>query len=369
MQWAGDKGVSQVIAALVITGVLLAVFSGLYSMQLRLHQAEVDALKREADRAMEAPFQIFWLNSTHVRLFNNYSSVDVNLRYWVEVDSGGVKVLGTLNPSVWSVPPGTFKDVNVLASLGKTKTSGYTYKVVSERGMVFVVGESAPSAFPQFTLTNEFRVVRPGFTGLLTRLVLATGPGFTGGNVVLTCVPGTPDYCSLWSISFVPSSPVNVPSGGSVTVNVMANIPTSQSLGSYYIRLRADAGGQVAEFVVNVVVGDFSILPIGITITLNRAGCLRTLPVNVGTLGGYVGEISFRVSGVPAQLSVWISPNPLNLEHGYFSSVIYILRDFSSPTGTAFTTSTLTLAADDGLGPTKTATFVVVHRGQQSGTC
>ncbi|MEM3096858.1 MAG: hypothetical protein QW756_06040 [Nitrososphaerota archaeon] len=357
------RGVSLVISALIVTGIFLTLVSSLLAVQNSLHQAEIDALKRETMKAMEAPFQIFWLNDTHVRLFNNHSSVDITLKYWI---TSGLSVsVIALNPPDYSVGPGTYKDVK---AGDPPKTSGRTYKVVSERGMVFVVGEAEPGAEPPFTITDEIRQVRPGFNALLTRVILATNEVFGGGQVALTCVPGTPDLCSLWGITFVPSSPVNVPTGGAVTVNINANIPSTQSTGSYYLRLRAAAGGFSKEFVVNVLVGDFTVT-VGQTITLSRAGCLVSTTVNVGTLL-YLGEISLSPTNVPSQLAVWISPNPLDLSHGQFSTSVYVYRLFIAPTGNAFTTNTITLQADDGLGATRIALLVVVHRGTQTGnTC
>ena len=360
---ASTKGVSMVISALIVTGVFLTIVSGLLAVQNSMQQAGMEALKREAERAMETPFQIFWLNDTHVRLFNNHSSVSITLKYWVT--SGLTVSVIPLPPDDYSVPPGGMKDVKA-ADSPRLATSGY--RVVSERGTVFVIGPPPSTNTPIFSLVEGSKLVRPGFNGLLTQIVLATGGPFNGGPVSITCIGSSPspNLCSAWAVSFVPSSPVNVPSGGAVTVNVLATVPTGQSLGSYYLRFRVNWGGGDMELVLNVLVADFSI-SVGGTVTLLRQGCMRTGSLNVGTLGGYAGSISLRIGSVPDVLLVWVSPNPLDLSHGPQSTTIYAIRDYPA-TGTGFTTEVLTLTADDGLGPSKTATLVIVHRGTQAVT-
>jgi FlaG/FlaF family flagellin (archaellin) len=82
----GVKAVSTVIAAVIVLTVFLALASAIYTGLLQLGNESSNLVKREAERAMESFFQIYWLNNTHVVLFNNHSSVPVTLLYWVSIN-------------------------------------------------------------------------------------------------------------------------------------------------------------------------------------------------------------------------------------------------------------------------------------------
>ncbi|MEM4302265.1 MAG: hypothetical protein QXQ70_00005, partial [Candidatus Caldarchaeum sp.] len=87
--YGGRKAVSVVIASLVVTVVFLGLVSAYMAMMMSLQNSASEAIKREAERAMESFFMIYWLNDTHVRLFNNHSSVPVALTHWVTYDPAG----------------------------------------------------------------------------------------------------------------------------------------------------------------------------------------------------------------------------------------------------------------------------------------
>lgn len=366
----GRKAVSTVIAAMIVTGVLLALFSGLLSVQTRLHQAEVEAVRREAERAMEAPFQIYWINSTHVRLFNNHSSVPVILRFWVT--SGATVSVTSLDPSIYSVGPGTFKDVK---AADPPRVVNKVYKVVSERGSVFVVGDMPSEPFSLFKMLVSEKQVRPGFTssshGPLTSILLGTGPEFGGGQVSLSCVSAFPPpaSCVGWSISFNPSSPVYVPSGGALVVNVLGNIPVGTPSGTYFIRLRADTGGFVKEFLLQVMVGDFTFAVNPGSITIGR-GCAGSVTLSI-TPTNYGESISFRVLSVTpadARFHFAFTANPLDLSHGEQSTGLLIYINFATPNTDV--TRTVVVQAYDGLGPSKTASITVtVNPRSATGNC
>jgi hypothetical protein len=82
----GVKAVSTVIAAVIVLTIFLGLASAIYAGIFQLGNESGNLVKREAERAMEAFFQIYWLNETHVVLFNNHSSVPVTLLYWVRVN-------------------------------------------------------------------------------------------------------------------------------------------------------------------------------------------------------------------------------------------------------------------------------------------
>jgi hypothetical protein len=93
----GVKAISTILATVIVLTVLLAITSALYAGLVQLGNEAHNLVKREAERAMESFFQIYWLNNTHVALFNNHSSVSVTLLYWVSINpsSGAYTVTPT----------------------------------------------------------------------------------------------------------------------------------------------------------------------------------------------------------------------------------------------------------------------------------
>ena len=357
----GDRrAISTVIAALVVTVVFLGLASAALGMLYALQASSSEAVRREAERAMEAFFMIYWVNSTHVRLFNNHSSLAVVIRYWISSDSGGVNVIGPLNSVDWSVQPKTFRDVLAAES---PRNPSRQYKVVSERGSVFTVGDAPSEPWSLFSLRDEMRLVRPGFSsgvnGPLTQLVLATGPDFTGGPVTVSCVSVTPApaSCSSWSVSFNPSSPVTVPPGGAVVVNILASVPAGTPIGTYFMRIRVDTGGFAREFLLRVAVGDFTFGFTPSSISLEQ-GCATTIGLVV-TPTNYRSDVGFRVSTIfppDTRINYAASPDPVPVRDAVTTADFYVHVN-ARPTGSG--TRTVVVAGDDGLGPVKTSSFVM----------
>ncbi|MCS6783927.1 MAG: hypothetical protein N3H84_05370 [Candidatus Caldarchaeum sp.] len=357
MRRSGLRGISVIVSALVVTAMLLSVFSVLMVAQTRLHQAEIEAMKREAEKAMESPFQIYWLNATHVRLFNNRTSVAVTLSYWIT--SGPGLTVTALGPPDYTVAPGTYKDVK---AGDVPRVAGRTYKVVTERGNVFVVGDAPSELYSVFRLVSHQKLVRPGFSsgvnGPLTRILLGTGPEFGGGVVNLSCVQAfpAPASCSGWSVSFSPSSSMTVTSGGAAYVDVSVDIPVGTPVGSYFIRLRADTGGFVKDFLMHVLVGDFEVELRPDFVKLGR-GCAAAAEVVV-VPNNYDGSVSFKITYYdPPNEAVYFafSPDPLDLKTGHTTAglMIYVNYALTPATITAF------LEASDGLGPAKGIKFEI----------
>ncbi|MEM2230967.1 MAG: hypothetical protein QXN23_05560 [Candidatus Caldarchaeum sp.] len=364
---AGRRAISLVIAALVVTVVFLGIVSASLAMLYTLQGASSEAVKREAERAMEAFFMIYWINGTHVRLVNNHSSVSIYLRYWITSDTSGASVIGPLNPVDYSVEPGQTK---VVQAADYPRNPSRVYKVVSERGSVFEVND--PPADPQSIIQYApvEVAVRPGYTGRLTSFFINTGPEFGGGVVSIQCVhiyyvDGNAYYpCTVWGLTFSPSASVTVPSGGYGAVRVDASIPVmgaGSSLGAYFVRFRLVSSAFTREYVVRVHLGDFSVsAPSPLTVTLNRAACIRSAVVTVSVTGLYTGAIAIRTLNPVPQLNVWSDPNMLQ-PTALNTPVIYVERIWTGPSG--FATNTLTLVFRDGLGVDKTTSLVVVHRG------
>lgn len=359
----GRKAVSVVVASLVVTVVFLGLASAYMAMMMSLQNSASEAIKREAERAMESFFMIYWLNETHVRLFNNHSSVPVALDHWVTYDPAvGFKVFDLT--SDYMVPPGTFKDLKNFDS----RPSLYQFnRVVSSRGSVFEVTDAPTELHTLFYFTPTERIVRPGFSGRLTTFVLTTGPDFGGGVVSVSCVnifDGSSYLpCSVWSVSFAPSSSVNVPTGATVAVGVNVAVPTTgtgAALGFYYLKIRLSSQSFTRDYSVRVIVSDFSVLGLPAIMTLNRAACIRNVPVTVTTLNSYTGHIAVAPAALPPVLNFWADPNPI---HPPAQTVarLHVERVWTAPG--VFATNTLTLIFSDGLGVDRTGTLVVVHRG------
>lgn len=364
---AGRRAISLVIAALVVTVVFLGIVSASLAMLYSLQGASSEAVKREAERAMEAFFIIYWVNETHVRLVNNQSSVAIHLRYWITSDTSGSSVIGPLDPVDYSVEPGQTK---VVKAADYPRNPSRIYKVVSERGTVFEVTD--PPADPQSIIQYApvEVAVRPGYTSRLTTFFINTGPEFGGGVVSIQCVhiyyaDGNVYYpCTVWGLTFSPSASVTVPSGGYGAVRADVAIPVSgsgSSLGNYFVRFRLVSSAFTREYVVRVHLGDFSVsAPSPLTVTLNRAACIRSAVVTISVTGLYTGMIAVRTLNPVAQLNVWSDPNVVS-PTALNTPIIHVERIWTAPN--AFATNTLTLVFSDGLGAARSATLVVVHRG------
>jgi FlaG/FlaF family flagellin (archaellin) len=363
----GVKAISTILATVLVLTVLLAITSALYAGLVQLGNEAHSLVKREAERAMESFFQIYWLNNTHVALFNNHSSVSVTLLYWVSINpSSGAYTVIPLDPSVYAVPPGTMRIIGNPPSLHQSSLHPIN-RVVSERGSTFEVGDAPSQPFQHFTLANNRKLVRPGFTstlhGPLSRIILSTGPGFLGGPVTLTCVAAypAPASCAGWSINFNPPSPVNVPSNGYAVADITADIPASTPTGAYFIRVKADTGGVSRELVLVVDVGDFDVAVSPTSITIDRR-CAATLTLSIST-ANYDGRVSFRISSVnppDGRLNFMISPNPVETSHGLSSSLVIFVNN-QTPPGPH--TRTVTVEAFDGLGLSKTTSLTVTISG------
>ena len=367
MMDGGRAGVSTVIAAVVVLTIFIGLASAVYTGLFQLSNESSNLVKREAERAMEAFFRIYWLNETHVVLFNNQTSVPVTLLYWVTTDpTTGNYVVHHLNPAKYTVPPGTMR---IVENFDKRANLYPLNRVVSEKGSSFEVTDAPTDINNLIYFTPSEKIVRPGFNGRLTTFIIPTGPDFGGGDVTVTCVTilntatqsTTP--CTTWGISFVPSSTITVPPGGVIALGVNASIPTTfTSLGFYAVKLRLTSASFTREYAVRVIVTDFSASISPVTLTLNRAGCALpvTLTITIAAPTTYTGHVNIDVSSPVPQLIPWASPNPVHPPAATLARII-VERRWTAPI--AFATNTLTATLSDGLGAPRTVTFVVVHRG------
>jgi hypothetical protein len=370
----GVKAVSTVIAAVIVLTIFLGLASAIYAGIFQLGNESGNLVKREAEKAMEAFFQIYWLNETHVVLFNNHSSVPVTLLYWVSTNpSTGAYTITPLNPAIYTVQPGTMRIVqnfNNRASLHPVN------RVVSEKGSTFEVTDAPTELHTLIYFTPTEKIVRPGFNGRLTTFVVSTGPDFGGGDVTITCIniinTGTLITlpCTDWGISFVPATgTVNVPAGAARALGVNAQIPpTFNQYGFYVVKLRLQSSSFTREYSMRVIVTNFSpaISPSVISLT----GCINSANLVVTFAGPrtHTGHIYIDVSR-PTGLNVFASPNPAHPPVVATGTVppgtvtiaqIVVERIIATPpTGTV--TSPLTVILNDGLGEPRTATFTAVH--------
>lgn len=365
---AGRKAVSVVISALVVTVIFLGLVSVSMTSLYLLQNSAADAVKREAEKAMESFFQIYWLNDTHVRLFNNHSSVPITLLHWISYDpSAGYQVF-SLNSVDYTVPPGAHRDLKNFQARSALQPLN---RVVSSRGSVFEVTDAPSELHTLIYFTPTERIVRPGFNGRATTFVITTGPDFGGGDVSIQCVnifyvDGNVFLpCSVWSVSFSPSSGlVNVQPGRTSAIGVNIVVPTSgtgSSTGFYYIRLRLVSQSFTREYSARVIVSDFSVQGLPASVNLGRAGCFRSVLASVTTINSYTGRIVVQPIPDPAGLlNIWASPNPVDpVADSTFR--IFVERIWSGPLGVQV--NTITLLFRDGLGVDRTGSIVVTHRG------
>jgi hypothetical protein len=367
----GVKAVSTVIAAVIVLTIILGLASAIYAGIFQLGNESGNLVKREAERAMEAFFQIYWLNETHVVLFNNHSSVPVTLLYWVSTNpSTGAYTITPLNPAIYTVQPGTMR---IVQNFNKRSSLHPVNRVVSEKGSTFEVTDAPTDIASLVYFTPSEKIVRPGFNGRLTTFVIPTGPDFGGGDVTVTCVniinisTQATIPCTTWGITFVPSSTITISAGGVGTIGVEASISSTFPLGFYAVKLRLQTSSFTREYAVRVIVSDFSASISPATLTLGRAGCALPVTVTIITTSpSYTGHINVDVPLPPTgPLIAWSSPNPVHPPAATIAQVI-VERRWTPPYGTAYVTTTLNVILGDGSGSPRTASFVVVHRGATS---
>jgi hypothetical protein len=373
----GVKAVSTVIAAVIVLTIFLGLASAIYAGIFQLGNESGNLVKREAEKAMEAFFQIYWLNETHVVLFNNHSSVPVTLLYWVSTNpSTGAYTITPLNPAIYTVQPGTMR---IVQNFNKRASLHPVNRVVSEKGSTFEVTDAPTELHTLIYFTPTEKIVRPGFNGRLTTFVVSTGPDFGGGDVTITCIniinTGTLVTlpCTDWGINFVtsfgPGNTVTVPAGGVGVLGVNAQIPpTFNQYGFYVVKLRLQSSSFTREYSMRVIVTNFSpaISPGVISLT----GCINSANLVVTFAGPrtHTGHIYINVSR-PTGLNVFASPNPAHPPVVATGTVppgtvtiaqIVVERIIATPpTGTV--TSPLTVILNDGLGDPRTVTFTAVH--------
>jgi hypothetical protein len=373
----GVKAVSTVIAAVIVLTIFLGLASAIYAGIFQLGNESSNLVKREAEKAMEAFFRIYWLNETHVVLFNNHSSVPVTLLYWVTVNPAtGQYNVKNLDPSTYTVPPGTMRIVENFEKRGDLFPLN---RVVSEKGSTFEVTDAPTELHTLIYFTPTEKIVRPGFNGRLTTFVISTGPDFGGGDVTITCIniinTGTLVTlpCTDWGINFVtpfgPGNTVTVPAGAARALGVDALIPpTFNQYGFYVVKLRLQSSSFTREYSMHVIVTNFSpaISPGVISLT----GCINSANLVVTFAGPrtHTGHIYIDVSR-PTGLNVFASPNPAHPPVVATGTVppgtvtiaqIVVERIIATPpTGTV--TSPLTVILNDGLGDPRTVTFTAVH--------
>jgi hypothetical protein len=371
------KAVSTVIAAVIVLTIFLGLASAIYAGIFQLGNESGNLVKREAEKAMEAFFQIYWLNETHVVLFNNHSSVPVTLLYWVSTNpSTGAYTITPLNPAIYTVQPGTMR---IVQNFNKRASLHPVNRVVSEKGSTFEVTDAPTELHTLIYFTPTEKIVRPGFNGRLTTFVVSTGPDFGGGDVTITCIniinTGTLVTlpCTDWGINFVTSfgagNTVTVPAGGVGVLGVNALIPpTFNQYGFYVVKLKLQSSSFTREYSMRVIVTNFSpaISPGVISLT----GCINSANLVVTFAGPptHTGHIYIDVSR-PTGLNVFASPNPAHppvvatgtAPPGTVTIAQIVVERIiaTPPTGTV--TSPLTVILNDGLGDPRTVTFTAVH--------
>jgi hypothetical protein len=294
------------------------------------------------------------------------------LLYWVRVNpaSGSYTVynlFNSLDPAKYTVQPSGMKIVDIRTEV-PTRNRDSVDRVVSEKGSTFEVTDAPTDIASLVYFTPSEKIVRPGFNGNLTSFVISTGPDFGGGYVTVTCVniinisTQATIPCTTWGITFVPSSTITISAGGVGTIGVEASIPSTFPLGFYVVKLRLQTASFTRDYMVRVIVSDFSASITPGTLTLARAGCALPVTLTITTSLSYTGHINIKAPPPVPQLVIWSSPNPIH-PPADSNSLIIVERRWTSPTVTAYAVNTVTVTLSDGLGAPKIVVFTVSHRG------
>jgi hypothetical protein len=207
----------------------------------------------------------------------------------------------------------------------------------------FVEVSSAPSADFAIAATPSSQAISPGASTSYTASVTPSG-GFNG-NVSFS-VSGLPSGATA---SF---SPTTVAGSGSSTMTV--NTSSSTPNGTYTLTISANGGGLTQTTQVTLVVSGFSVAATPSSQTISPGGS-TSYTASVTSSGGFNGNVSFSVSGLPSGATASFSPTTVASSG---SSTMTVNTSNSTPSGTY----TLTISANGG-GLTQTTQVTLVVSG------
>ena len=186
-----------------------------------------------------------------------------------------------------SLPPGTYAITIVAAGAGITHTVPVTLVV---------------KPLPDFTVTALpiSASTTPGGGATYTVTVGALN-GF-GGVVTLSLSGLSPSQAS-WK--FAPSS---VTRAGNSTLTVTTTSSLTQ--GTYPMTITGTSGATSHTVQVSLTVGDFGLSVSPSSLSLNR-GRSGSYTVSISAGGGFIGNVSLSVTGLPSGATASFSPNPM----------------------------------------------------------
>ncbi|MER7134812.1 S8 family serine peptidase [Streptosporangium saharense] len=179
------------------------------------------------------------------------------------------------------------------------------------------------AATPDFTLTAT-----PGSR------VVDTGGGTAGYDVAIGAMNGFTGRVAL-AVSGLPGEavaswePAQVTGAGHTRLTV--SVPAGAAPGGYPLTISGDDGSAAhsAGAVLLVGAGDFALTASPAALSAARGGS-ATSTVSVAASGGFAGEVTFTVTGLPAGGTASLSPNPV---HGQGGSRLTVRTASSSPRG------------------------------------
>ncbi len=342
----GRRGLSVVVSALIVTGIILAIFSALFVAGLTLSQAANRSLRMEVEKVYER-LQAYKLNSTHIMLDNSRSPVGVVIKYVVEI-SGSNMVTNQLSPP-WTVSAGETKIVSYPTS------SGTLYKLVSERGNIYMLGNPPGGLGSGFTveISPDTISVQATFSGVASTITLTAGPDYPGDPVDLITGPIIPSDNCFTSISYSPD-PVNLPPGSTATSDVSLTLGGAASCPepSYNIVIYAKgSGGQTEQVIltVNIIATpDFIVELIPSTVTLNPFPWFdfESFTIKITSINGYSGTVDITISSPTCSPRCWIIPTSFSNvnvpANGVVTRTATVYAIWTAPSGTYTATVTVT---------------------------
>jgi hypothetical protein len=271
---------------------------------------------------------------------------------------------GTVNLSAGVSPSGPTASVSpssIAAGGSATLTVNVGASVATGSYTVSVTGnEGSNTHSTTVALTVTAAPPPADFTISASPTTLSIQQGSSGTSLISTTIVGSSGTVSL-SAGVSPSgptvslSPAAVSAGGSATLTV--SIGASVATGGYTVTVTGNEGSNTHSTTVAVTVTapppppDFTISATPSSRTINR-GSGTTYAISVARTGGFIGAVTFSISGLPSRTSSSFNPNSTT---GNRSTLTVSTRS-RTPRGTFVLTIT---AVSGSLRHTTTVTLVV----------
>jgi pseudomonalisin len=245
--------------------------------------------------------------------------------------------------------PGSGVSTLAIAASNSASVGVYSITVTGTSGSlkataVVSVTVGSPSSFT-LVATPASVTLAPGASGTST-IKMTPGSGFTSAVTLSASAPA--GITATFSV-------VSVPRGGASVV-MTAKVGPTVAAGTYRITVTGTGGGSPSPAaVVTVVVSGFAITAPP-TASLVRNGSVL-IPITASATGGFTGDLSLMVTGLPTGVSAVFTPQRLSNPAGGSSS----LR-LTAPALAQVGARVITIVATSDAGAVRTTTVTVtVH--------